>query len=190
MHWTDLNGQNNDILEMGFKGRSGNIRQQPDPAKTGVLQSVSNGLQLAANAITGTTGDMNTPTPNQGLAKHVSWALLYQLSRMPIVDPATKLRNVFYIVYCSPIFPRPIRFLGFFNNVLKFTEDADRPWLIEYSFSFIVQATDPSLDTLSQQLTQLLNAGSSDPAATGQEATLAQQASTQGALTGANFGQG
>jgi hypothetical protein len=189
-HWTDLNGQNNDILELQFKGRSGNIRQQPDPAKTGILQSVANGLQLGANALTGTTGDMNTPTPNQGLAKHIAWSQLYQLTRLPVVDPATRLRNVFDITYISPILPRPVVFLGFYNNVLNFTEDADRPWLIEYSYSFIVQSTQPSLDTLTQMLTQLLNSSATGLAASEITTSQAQQSSTTGAVTGANFKQG
>jgi hypothetical protein len=191
MHWTDLNGQNNDILEMVFKGRSGNIRQKPNPSSTGIVQSIGKGLQIAGNALTGTSGNpSDNPTPNQGLAKHIMWARLYELTRLPVLVPQSILRNVFTIKYQSPIFPRPYILYGFFNNVLEFTEVAEQPWLIEYSFTFVVQATQPSLDAISQQLTQLLNSTATGVANSAIETTNAQSASASGAIRGSNFSQG
>jgi hypothetical protein len=185
-HWTDLNGQNNDILEIQFKGRTGNIRNKPNFQPNNTF--IGKGLQIAANAISGITPD--TPTPNAGFAKHVLWTRLYTLTRVPMVDPTTKIRNVAEITYISPLFPRKILFMGFFNNVLEFAEIAEQPWLVEWSFSFIVQATNPGLDSVSQMLMAVLNSQITGTAQTGQENTQLQDQATSNAVTGAPFQQG
>jgi hypothetical protein len=185
-HWTDLNGQNNDILEMQFKGRTGNIRNKPNPPNTNSF--IGTGLQAAANALSGTSS--STPTPNAGFAKHMLWSKLYTLTRVPMVDPVSRLKNISEITYISPLFPKKILFMGFFNNVLEFAEVAEQPWLIEWSFSFIVQATNPSLDTISQMIASVLNVNQQNIVGNAQTNTQNQQTATTNTVTGAPFSQG
>lgn len=155
-HWSDLNGSNLDIMEISFKGRTGNILNKPpvNTGSSGIAGAITGGLQAAANFL-GNPGS-GPQTPNTAAAKHFSWARLYELTRTPQVDPVSGDRNVCEIYYCSPLFPLPIAFFGFFNQALDFGESAEQPWLIEYSFSFIVQLTMPDLNTISTYLQQIL----------------------------------
>jgi hypothetical protein len=67
-----------------------------------------------------------------------------------IIDGNTK--NEFMIMYSSVAIPVDIMLIGFFNNVLKFTEAAEKPFSRDYSFSFVVQRTIPDLDELLEDL--------------------------------------
>lgn len=155
MHWSNDFGQNNDVLEMQFRGRTGNINLRRDPQAK--KSAVGQALQDFANWLTGTSPEDADKYKNHGGAKLFTWARLYQLTRMPMVDVTTGKHNVFYIVYRSPLFPRPIQFRGFFNNVLDFSETAENPFLIEWSFTFVVQSTVPDLDVLSDYLVAVLS---------------------------------
>lgn len=153
-HWSDEYGQNNDVLELQFRGRTGNInlRKDPQAKKSWAGQA----LQDFANWLTGASPEDADKYRNQGGAKLFTWARLYTLTRMPMVDKSTGKKNVFYIVYRSPLFPRPIQFRGFFNNVLDFSETAENPFLVEWGFTFVVQQTIPDLDALSDYVVAVL----------------------------------
>lgn len=155
MHWSDENGENNDVLELQFRGRSGNINLRRDVVPQ--LSATGKALQEAANWLTGASPDNADQYKNQGGSKLYTWSRLYQLTRMPKVDKSTNKENKFYIVYRSPLFPRPIQFVGFFNNVLDFSETAENPFLVEWSFNFVVQYTNPDLNTLSEYLVAVLS---------------------------------
>lgn len=154
MHWADENGQNNDVLEMQFRGRTGNINLRKDPTANKTI--FGQAAQDLANWLSGSSPENSDKYKNQGGAKLFTWSRLYQLTRMPMIDPRTKRKNLFYIIYRSPLFPRPIQLIGFFNNVLDFGETAENPYLVEWSFNFIVQDTEPDLDALSDHLVSVL----------------------------------
>jgi hypothetical protein len=114
-------------------------------------------LNDAANWLTGTNAADANKAKNQGGAKLFTWARLYELTRMPVVIPDTNLQNTCTIHYRSPLFPRALRLTGFYNNVLDFSETAENPFLIEWSFSFVVQSTFPDLNSISDHLVKVLS---------------------------------
>ena len=188
-HWSDLNGLNNDILELAFKGRTGNIRTKQSIPGSG--NPSATGLQDAGNVLSG--GVTSTPgTPNQGAAKLLLWSRLYTLTRVPVVDPSTKLRNVFEITYRSPLLPRAFVFYGFFSKVLDFSETAEQPWLVEWAMNFTVQATQPSLDVITAYLTSLLSQANAGNYTTQTQVAAEQQqeSNTSGAILNSKFNQG
>ena len=154
MHWSDENGSNNDVLELDFSGRTGNINLRRNEQVR--LSKAGAALQDVANWLTGASPEDADKYKNQGGGKLYTWARLYQLTRMPMLNRQTKRQNLFHILYRSPLFPRPILFIGFFNNVLNFTETAENPYLVEWSFNFVVQYTVPDLDGISDYLVQVL----------------------------------
>jgi hypothetical protein len=190
-HWSDLNGSNLDILEIAFKGRTGNILNKPPVASgpSGIAGAIGSGLAAAA-AFLGGVGP--SATPNTGAAKHFTWARLYELTRTPQLDPATGNRNVCQIYYTSPLFPLPISFYGFFNQALDFGETAEQPFLVEWSFNFVVQYTMPDLNTISSYLQQVLALSPAAQAAVSNQIsnTLNQGQAFQSAVQGANFSSG
>jgi len=118
-HFTNNQGQNNDVMTIRFQGNTGNIsRNTKDQV---ALSKAIDRLQI--------------------------WHNLYQLTREPILlsDGST---NIFYVSYYSPLFPVNIEFAGFFTQVLKFTENAKKPNSRDYSMEFIVQSTSPDLNTI------------------------------------------
>jgi hypothetical protein len=198
MHWSDENGSNNDILELQFKGRTGNINIKQDPPPNNTF--VGNALNNLANSLSNNPPGQGR-TPTQGAGKLYTWARLYQLTAAPKLDflPVGNTANVTrqdvtsYILYRSPLFPQGIRFDGFFNNVLDFGEVAEQPWLIEWSFSFVVQKTNPPLTKLTSYLNNILMGGDqafAQTVAAGQAATLANADQNRGAQTSANFKSG
>jgi len=129
-HFTNSKGQNNDILTLSFSGNTGNINTQ-----NGIDVSTAVGADLKLRI----------------------WHDLYNLTREPIILGGT-LKNDFFITYKSVIMPIPITFIGFFNQVLEFTDDAANPFAKNYTFSFTVSNTSPDLDTLVDQLSDALGA--------------------------------
>jgi hypothetical protein len=120
-HFTNNKRQNNDLLTVSFQGNTGNISAYGDTTEN--KERYFDRLQV--------------------------WHNLYQLTReeMYMSDGAP---NAFYILYSSPLFPTGITFTGFFSHVLQFSENAKKPNSRDYMMEFIVQDTDPSLDTISQ----------------------------------------
>jgi len=149
-HFLNSKGQNNDILTLEFRGSTGNI----DPR--------------------GSIQDDQPQDPDQPLSreqdtgalrKFIVWQNLYLLSREPMLLP-DGTENVFTITYISPLFPQAINFNGFFNEVLEFEENAEKPHSREYTFQFTVQSTEPDLDELLDVLLSVLQNATSQPDAT------------------------
>lgn len=118
-HFTNDQGQNNDLLTIRFQGNTGNInRNTKDPE---ALSRAIDRLQI--------------------------WHNLYQLAREPmLLTDGTS--NTFYISYFSPLFPVNLEFAGFFSSVLKFSENGKKPNSRDYSMEFIVQSTSPDMNTI------------------------------------------
>jgi len=126
-HFADDNGQDNDILKMVFRGSSGNLdlraTQFPTPA---------------------------TQDP-QTLLKLQRFHELYLLTREPRTLGGN-IVNDFQITFRTKVFPVDIIFSGFFENVLQFSESADKPHSVDWNFTFVVQSSDPDLDQVVQNV--------------------------------------
>jgi len=156
-HFTNSKGQNNDILTMQFQGNTGNIDRRGD--RSGVSAAVTN--TAAQREQNGSIVDFNAGEGNGSIQKLVVWHNLYLLSREPmLLDDGTE--NKFTVAYISPLLPTSIEFTGFFNEVLRFTETAEKPHSRDYSFSFTVTDTSPDLDELLEVLTTSLDSRGPD----------------------------
>jgi hypothetical protein len=188
-HWADDQGSDNDILEMQFRGRTGSILNKPNDA------SAAPGGPASANSpLVGLTNPISqdNPTPTAGATKHYQWARLYQLTSLPTLDKELNQLNLSTVIYRSPLFPNPVQFTGFFNQVLDFDEVAERPFMTEYSFTFVVQKTQPNLNTLTEYLAQALLINPQQSAAINNAVATAnaQQQANTGAVTGSNTRNG
>jgi len=134
-HFSNSNGENNDILTMSFSGNTGYIGPVAFGDK-GVVET-KNRKAGSVNDVSFTSGQNN---------KWRIWADLYNLTREP-VDLPGNVKNEFYIHYKTRLFPSII-LTGFFSSVMQFTESADRPFSRDYSFSFTVTDVSPSLNTI------------------------------------------
>jgi hypothetical protein len=186
-HWTDQNGRNNDILEMSMKGTTGSILTRDDPPTQ--KNAIAETLQNLANALSG--GPKGGIEGGDGRRKLLIWARLYSLTREAMIDPTTKQPNVFEILYRSPLFPAPILLQGFFNNVLEFSEDAQKPFMVDWSTTFVVQKVNPSLDVLSQYLANVLaNPNRIEGVIAGAAAATASQQQSDQSLANHDFKNG
>ena len=127
-HFNNTRGQNNDILTMSFQGNTGNID----------TRAYQNPNEIAVD--------------HGGLRKFIIWHNLYLLTREPLLL-ADNTENVFRISYQSPLLTQTIDFYGFFNAVLDFTENAEKPHSRDYSFDFTVTRTSPDLDGILNAVT-------------------------------------
>lgn len=135
-HFTNEQGQNNDVLTIQFKGNTGNID---------LRGTVGNpDLSIDQNA---------QGFDNGALQKFLCFHNLYLLTREPmLLNDGTE--NTFTIGYQSGLFPEII-FNGFFSKVLEFDENGEKPNSRDYSFEFIVKSSFPSLDTVLAQILAL-----------------------------------
>jgi len=127
-HFTNDKGQNNDLLTIRMQGNTGNLSLRG-----------------------------RTPEDRARSVRRLDvWHNLYQLTReaMLLSDGSP---NVFTIDYASALFPVPIRFEGFFTQVLKFSENAKKPNSRDFSMEFVVQATSPDLNTLTLVIMDFVN---------------------------------
>lgn len=137
-HFTNDSDQNNDILQMSFTGKTGNINTQAN-----ILDTIKTGSTLKLRI----------------------WHELYNLSREPMLlnklntgkDLPRGIRNEFFITYRTVLMPVQITLIGFFSKVLDFTETASDPFNRDYSFTFTVTRTSPSLDDISKMLNSSLS---------------------------------
>lgn len=125
-HFLNPDDQNNDVLKLDFAGTTGNI-------------------QLT---------DTDTDKITNGLDKLKIFHQLYNLTREEKVflKNGVWTENHFHIIYETVLFPMGIRFMGFFNSVMSFEENAEDPLKRDYSFTFIVESTTPGLDELDERL--------------------------------------
>lgn len=133
-HFTNSKGQNNDILTMDFRGNTGNINMLSDMSGSGAI----------------TASGINTGA----IKKSIIWHNLWNLTREPMLLE-DKTINEFMIVYSSIIMPLDIMLIGFFSNVLEWSDLADKPFSKDYSMSFTVQEVVPPLETIVQELNGL-----------------------------------
>lgn len=94
-----------------------------------------------------------------------TWHELYNLTREPVLltpdntgikDLPNGIKNEFYISYRTALFPTQVVFIGFFDKVLDFTESAQDPFNRDFSFSFTVTNSSPSLDDISKKISSNL----------------------------------
>jgi hypothetical protein len=146
-HFLNKDGQNNDILTISFSGTSGYIDRRGSQPTT-----------IHHDKILGADVDFETQNNlfNTGsIEKLIVWHNLYHLTREAmLLENGTE--NKFYIFYISKVFPITIRFTGFFNQVLDFSEEGAKPNSVDYSFDFTVESVQPELDTLLAQITTVL----------------------------------
>jgi hypothetical protein len=136
-HFSNQFGQNNDILTLTISGTTGNI----DPRAFD--RQVVSGPDITIDL--DRTGAKN---------KVLAWASLYQMTLEPILDIDAGRPNLVTMMYASTLFPKPISFTGFFNNVMQFTESAQDPFQRQWSLQFVVQRTEPSLSEFSKYIQQ------------------------------------
>jgi hypothetical protein len=121
-HFSDRNGQNNDILTLDFTGNTGNIWSK-DPANKQKL-----------------------------LIWHMLYRMSREPMHFDVSDitDGTTVRraNQQYIYYQTPLFPSQIQFTGFFSKVLEFEESAESPFNRQYTMAFTVTGTNPPLDDI------------------------------------------
>lgn len=129
-HFTNKNGENNDILTMDFRGNTGNINLLTNLAQTGITQASND------------TG---------AYRKALTWHNLWNLTRERVLLDDNTI-NEFLIVYNSTIITSEIMLIGFFSNVLEWTDSADKPNSKDYSMSFTVQQVEPPLDFIVSEL--------------------------------------
>jgi hypothetical protein len=137
-HFTNKQGQNNDILRLTFRGNTGNIDRRgslgaPERDPFALKSGTAVDKQLRGEQDTG------------ALRKLLVWHNLYALTREPMLL-SDGSENKFYITYISALFPFALIFEGFYNNVLELEENAEKPNSRDYAFEFVVSNTRPSLD--------------------------------------------
>lgn len=121
-HFLNPSAQNNDILNLEFAGTTGNIHLD------GATDNITNNF-----------------------TKLKAFHSLYNLTREAMIYQDSNgvwQKNRFYIILETVLFPMGIRFTGFFSQVMSFEENAEDPFKRDYSFTFVVEDTSPSLDSL------------------------------------------
>lgn len=125
-HFTNSKGENNDILKLSFSGNTGNINIESDLIRD---------------------NDAQTGMSTGAIQKARTWFNLWNLTRERILLDDGK-DNDFFIIYTSPIITYPITLIGFFDQVLDWTDAAEKPNSKDYTFSFTVKETSPPVDEL------------------------------------------
>jgi hypothetical protein len=146
-HWTDSKGRNNDVINVAFQGSTGNINLRTGAQNLTILgQSIQN-LNEGLRAMTKQEG-LDVATLG-GASKIVNFWNLYNLTNEPVLDTTYNVNNRFYFMYSSPLLGNAmITFIGHFDKVLEFTDEASNPFSKSYSFSFIAVETIPSMDDI------------------------------------------
>lgn len=122
-HFTDDNGQDNDVLKLQLSGTTGNIDLRADNFPLAGTQDVGARRKLAI------------------------FQNLYVLTREPRIIPPN-IVNEMSIRYRTKAFPSGIDFFGFFDQVLEFEETGEKPNSLEWSMMFTVQRTEPDLNDI------------------------------------------
>ena len=181
-HWANRGGRNNDILEMDCSGQTGNINIRAGAVQRGSIPFKKNDTQIPTDrgplaflnniaksntdvqglqSLVRTQGDDYTAS---GVSKMANFFNLYSLTREPMHDPRTGEPVYYYISYSSPLFGNTfVTFIGHFNRVMDFTEDASDPFNVKYSFGFTALSSSPSMDSIYQTVTQNLSYLFSNP---------------------------
>ena len=138
-HFTDDNGQDNDVLELELTGSTGNVDLRGDNFPLPATQDVAARAKLAI------------------------FQNLYALTREPRLIPPN-IVNEFSIVYATKAFPAGITFFGFYSEVLEFEESAEKPNSVDWRMRFTVQRTDPNLNDVIVSTINIIDEGTApDP---------------------------
>ena len=159
MHWTDSSGRNNDILQLDFRGQTGNLnlrraaRLKYDTVGSGAVDWLNEKVNQFEDWAT-QPDSVTQPVPvgsdkdMSGATKLVRFWDLHKLTTEPVVDA---LSNPVYsvIYYSSPAFGNLyVKFIGHFSSALEFEDIADQPFNKTYSFGFTVEAAQPSMSKI------------------------------------------
>jgi len=130
-HFSNARGQNNDILMLSLSGTTGNIDPRAFQRQIGRVLGV------------------DLSTDRTGAKDHlIAWLQFYEMTLAPIVDLELGIPNLVTMTYASAIFPKQVKFRGFFQNVLQFAETAQEPFQRQWNVQFVVQSTEPHLDEI------------------------------------------
>lgn len=149
-HWTNVKGRNNDVINVSFAGTTGNINLRTGMQRNSGSLKVSEGIKQLRDFMKSQTKQAGLDVENMaGASKLVNFWNLYSLTREPVVDPVFGYQNKFYFMYSSPILGNAmVQFIGHFDRVLEFTDDAANPFSKSYSFSFVATESIPSMDDI------------------------------------------
>jgi hypothetical protein len=146
-HWTNAKGRNNDVINVNFSGSTGNISLRTGAQNLTVLGDTIRSLNDKIRSFTQQEG-LDIATLG-GASKIVNFWNLYSLTAEPVLDPTSNFNNRFYFMYTSPLLGNAmITFIGHFDKVLEFTDDANNPFSKNYTFSFVATETIPSMDDI------------------------------------------
>lgn len=130
-HFSNARGQNNDILMLSLSGTTGNIDPRAFQRQIGISKAFDINLDRT------------------GAKDHLlAWLRFYEMTLAPIVDLELGVPNLVTLTYASALFPKQIKFRGFFQNVLQFSETSQEPFQRQWNVQFVVQSTDPHLDEI------------------------------------------
>lgn len=144
----DVNSDTLDLLELRLRG----ITRSLDPKDKGGSQT----LVEAGREAVGQVVDIFRPNAQiaqgaqQATKKQQDWLKFWQLTREPFVD--VEGLNRAYIKLQTPALPIDITFVGHFKNPLDWTHTADNPFLVNWNLELIVHYTNPSLETIFNQV--------------------------------------
>jgi len=155
-HWTNAKGRNNDVINISFTGSTGNIN---------IRQGAQRNSKFASEFLKKSRDYLKTLTKQEGLdvsnmagaSKLVNFWNLYSLTTEPVIDPFAGYNNRFYFMYTSPLLGNAmVQFVGHFDRVLEFTDDASNPFSKTYSFSFVATETIPTMDEIFRYVSMAL----------------------------------
>jgi len=160
-HWTNHLGYNNDILEVQFKGMTGNINLNQGAYRNNSFTDkmagyINKGTDWLNDKLGEASGalDSSMGIESYGVNKNLSGASklsafinLFQVTREPVLNPETGDPIYYYIQYASTAFGNTfITLVGYFSNPLEFTDDANSRFNHNYSFSFTALSTIPDMN--------------------------------------------
>jgi hypothetical protein len=150
-HWTNAKGSNNDVINIAFSGQTGNINLRTGAKRANALSSELAQFQDWVKSVTKQEG-LEIATIS-GAAHLMSFWNLYALTREPMFDPVSGQPNQFHVMYSSPILGNAmVDFVGHFDRVLEFSDEAAEPFNKSYNFSFVASASIPSMDDIYKYL--------------------------------------
>lgn len=168
-HWTNVRGENNDVLQVEFSGQTGNINLRSGVNNQSWLGDKVGKVNDWLNETFG--DDPEAPEGALGLeptgvARDLSGASrlanfwnLHALTTEPILDVMDGTANVSFIQFSSPLFGNSsIRLEGHFSRVLDIADDATNPFNKNYSFGFTAIATSPSVTQIYNSVVNNLGA--------------------------------
>lgn len=169
-HWTDKFGRNNDILDLEFRGVTGNINIRTGTVGRGftaATETISAATSWATQKLSDLSGASDSGVDTQvtgphrdssGASKLASFWNLRSLTTEPVKDPVTGNPIYYYVQYSSPIFANTfITFIGHFSRALDFEDNAAEPFNKPYSFGFTVLSSIPPIELIYTTIVQNLS---------------------------------